>query len=68
MIVCKSVSGTGFEILFKRKLLYNRFLANALPEAVLRYFSKSRAFSSSVKAMAVLVFHGMYFEGCLHFF
>jgi hypothetical protein len=47
---------------------YNRFFAKALPAEVFRYFSKSRAFSSSIKAMAVLIFHGMYFEVCLHFF
>jgi len=46
---------------------YSRFLANALPEEVLRYLSKSRAFCLSVKAIVVLIFHGMCLEVFLHF-
>ena len=46
---------------------YNRFLAKARPEEVLRYLSKSRAFCLSVKAIVVLIFHGMCLEVFLHF-
>lgn len=46
---------------------YSRFLAKALPEEVLRYLSKSRAFCLSVKAIVDLIFQGVHFEVCLHF-
>jgi hypothetical protein len=45
-------------------LLHNRLLANARPDAVLRYFSNSRAFCLSAKAIVVLIFQGVYFEVC----
>ena len=47
-----------------RAEVYNRFLENALPDGDLRYFSKSAARFRSVKAMAVLILHGLNFEVC----
>ena len=50
-----------------KALFYNLFLVNVLPEDVLRYFSNSRVSPLSVKAIAVLIFHGMCLKVCLHF-
>jgi hypothetical protein len=53
----------GIQIFFKEVAWdYNRFLAKALPEGVLRYRSKSRAFWRSENAIAVLIFQGLHFE------
>ena len=41
---------------------YKRFLANARPDLVFKYLSKSNAFCRSVKAMAVLTCHGFNFD------
>jgi len=42
----------------------SRFFAKALPEGLFKYFSKSSALWRSVKAIAVLTRHGLYFDVC----
>jgi superfamily II helicase len=46
--------------------IYNRFFANALPADVFKYFSNSIALLRSVKAIAVLILHGVNLEVCTH--
>ncbi len=41
---------------------YNRFFANALPEEVFKYLSKSNALPLSVNEIAVFICHGLNFE------
>jgi hypothetical protein len=45
-----------------KKGYHRRILANALPDGLFKYASKSRAFCQSVKAMAVLIRHGLNFD------
>jgi hypothetical protein len=52
-------AGNGFDF-------YKRFFAKALPEAVLRYCSNWRAFSRSIKAIAVFKRHGLNLLVCAH--
>lgn len=45
---------------------HNLFFENALPDEVFKYFSNANAFCLFVKAIAVIIFQGIYFEVCLH--
>jgi len=60
------VSPISFPSRISRNKFHNRFLANARPEDVFKYFSNSIAFLRFVKAAAVLISHGTYFEVCTH--
>ena len=46
-------------LIFYLVRFYSRFFANALPEGLFKYASKSRAFWRSEKAMAVLIRQGL---------
>ena len=48
--------------LHRGKLAQRRFIAKALPDADLRYFSKANAWASSENATYVLTVQGAYFD------